>query len=109
MLRKLDPVDFSQERMICCCTSRRKCHFLVDADRKLWIIAFRQVNILPETFMYFALGHQLNGDPMPRECLSLFPVNPKKNLRGVHLLRQWFLRGCIGFCEYIFGFAVALY
>lgn len=29
-LRKLDPVDFSHERMICCYTNLLKVHFLVD-------------------------------------------------------------------------------
>jgi hypothetical protein len=33
-----------------------KAYFLVDTDGQLWVTAFRQVNFLPETFMYFALG-----------------------------------------------------
>lgn len=61
-IKELDYIDFSHERMVCCYTDLKEAHFLVDINGQLWVSAFRQVNFLPETFMYFALGHQLGGD-----------------------------------------------
>jgi hypothetical protein len=91
--RELEHIDFSYERIVCCYIDLKKAHFLVDTDDQLWISAFRQVNFLPESFMYFALGKQLGGDPLPPKYYSLIPITPTQNLKGLSVARQWFLRG----------------
>lgn len=96
--RELDHVDFSHERMICCYTDLNKAHFLVGTDGQLWVVAFRQVNILPETFMYFTLGKQLGGDPLPPKYYGIIPITPTQNLRGLCVARQWFLQGSSRYC-----------
>ncbi|KAJ5174359.1 uncharacterized protein N7482_000236 [Penicillium canariense] len=48
-------VNFRHERMLCCYTAIHKPHFLVDADDQLWVVAFSQFNVLPESFMDLAL------------------------------------------------------
>lgn len=95
-------VDFSLERMICCYTAIHRSHFLVDADDQLWVVAFRQVNILPESFMAFALRKQLGGDPLPREYHSLIPIEHTTNLKAVYAARRWFLSGSSVFLWVIF-------
>lgn len=97
--RELDHIDFSHERMICCYTDLKKAHFLVDTDGQLWVSAFRQVNFLPETFMYFALGKQLGGDPIPPEYYGMIPIMPTQNLKGLSVVRRWFLRGSSRYCR----------
>lgn len=79
--------------MICCYTDLKKAHFLIDTDGRLWVSAFRQVNFLPETFMYFALGKQLGGDPLPPEYYSMIPIVPTQNQRALFRARRWFLGG----------------
>jgi hypothetical protein len=97
---ELDYIDFSYERMICCYTDLKKAHFLVDIDGQLWVSAFRQVNFLPETFMYFALGKQLGGDSLPPEYHSMIPVIPTQNLKGLSVARRWFLHGTSQDCRW---------
>lgn len=69
--------------MVCCYTDLKKANFLVDTDGQLWVTAFRQVNFLPGTFMYFALGKQLGGDPLPPEYYGMIPITPTQNLKGL--------------------------
>lgn len=96
--RELDHIDFSHERMVCCYTDLTKAHFLVDTDGQLWVTAFRQVNFLPETFMYFALGKQLGGDPLPPEYYGMIPITPTQTLKALAVARRWFLHGSSRYC-----------
>ncbi|CAG8257912.1 unnamed protein product [Penicillium olsonii] len=97
--RKLDRIDFSHERMVCCYTDLKKAHFLVDADDQLWVSAFRQVNFLPETLMYFALSKQLvSRDSLPPEYYGMIPATPTQNLEALSAARQWFLGGSSIYC-----------
>ena len=97
--QELEYLDFSHERMICCYTALRKEHFLVDTNGQLWVSAFRQVNFLPETFMYFALRHQLTGDPVPPEYYGMIPIMPTRNLRALLFARRWCLHGTSRLCR----------
>lgn len=98
-IKELDYIDFSHERIVCCYTDLKKAHFLVDINGQLWVSAFRQVNFLPETFMYFALGHQLGGDRIPPKYYSMIPVKPTRNLEALFAARRWFLHGSSRYCE----------
>lgn len=77
----------------------KKAYFLVDIDGQLWFSAFRQVNFLPETFMYFALGQQLGGNRLPPKYYSMIPVKCTRNFEALFVARRWFLHGSSCYCD----------
>lgn len=43
--------------------------------------------------MYFALGKQLGGYPLPSEYYGMVPIMPNQNQKALFVARRWFLGG----------------